>query len=52
MEVSDKAKRVMVSAAEKLKHLRSQRGGLRLHRSLLLALAIRSARDLFFAAQT
>lgn len=52
MDVSDEAKRIMVSAVEKLKHSRSQRGGLRLHRTLLLTLAIRSARDLFFAAQT
>lgn len=52
MDISDEAKRIMVSAVEKLKHSRSQRGGLRLHRTLLLTLAIRSARDLFFAAQT
>lgn len=52
MDVSDEAKRIMVSAVEKLKHSRCQRGGLRLHRTLLLTLAIRSARDLFFAAQT
>ncbi|XP_056871346.1 immediate early response gene 2 protein [Takifugu flavidus] len=51
MDVSDKAKRIMVSAVEKLKHSRAQRGGLRLHRTLLLTLAIRSARDLFDAAQ-
>lgn len=51
MDVSDKAKRIMVSAVEKLKYSRAQRGGLRLHRTLLLTLAIRSARDLFFAAQ-
>lgn len=51
MDVSDKAKRIMVSAVEKLKHSRAQRGGLRLHRTLLLTLAIRSARDLFYAAQ-
>ncbi|TNM97178.1 hypothetical protein fugu_015334 [Takifugu bimaculatus] len=30
----------MVSAVEKLKHSRAQRGGLRLHRTLLLTLAI------------
>lgn len=52
MDVSDEAKRIMASAVEKLKHSRSQRGGLRLHRTLLLTLAIRSARDLFVAAQT
>lgn len=52
MDVSDEAKRIMVAAVEKLKHSRAQRGGLRLHRTLLLTLAIRSARDLFYAAQT
>lgn len=52
MDVSDEAKRIMASAVEKLKHSRSQRGGLRLHRTLLLTLAIKSARDLFVAAQT
>lgn len=52
MDVSDEAKRIMASAVEKLNHSRSERGGLRLHRTLLLTLAIRSARDLFLAAQT
>lgn len=52
MGVNDEAKRIVVSAVEKLKHSRAQRGGLRLHRTLLLTLAIRSARHLFYAAQT
>lgn len=51
MDASDEAKRIIVSAVEKLQHSRAQRGGLRLHRTLLLTLSIRSARDLFYAAQ-
>lgn len=52
MEVSAEAKRIMVVALGKLYSSRSQRGGLRLHRSLLLTLVMKSARDIYHAAQT
>lgn len=51
MEVSAEAKRVMVVALGKLYSSRTQRGGLRLHRSLLLTLVMKSARDIYHAAQ-
>ncbi|XP_071758645.1 immediate early response gene 2 protein [Centroberyx gerrardi] len=51
MEVSAKAKRIMVVALGKLYSSRTQRGGLRLHRSLLLTLVMKSARDIYHAAQ-
>ncbi|KAF7657163.1 hypothetical protein LDENG_00030980 [Lucifuga dentata] len=52
MEVSMEAKRIMVVALGKLYSSRTQRGGLRLHRSLLLTLVMKSARDIYHAAQT
>lgn len=52
MEVSTEAKRIMVVALGKLYSSRTQRGGLRLHRSLLLSLVMKSARDIYHAAQT
>ncbi|XP_040917801.1 immediate early response gene 2 protein [Toxotes jaculatrix] len=51
MEVSAEAKRIMVVALGKLYSSRSQRGGLRLHRSLLLTLVMKSARDIYHTAQ-
>ncbi|XP_029363387.1 immediate early response gene 2 protein [Echeneis naucrates] len=51
MEVSAEAKRIMVVALGKLYSSRSQRGGLRLQRSLLLTLVMKSARDIYHAAQ-
>lgn len=51
MEVSSEAKRIMVVALGKLYSSRTQRGGLRLHRSLLLTLVMKSARDIYHAAQ-
>ncbi|XP_019958362.1 immediate early response gene 2 protein [Paralichthys olivaceus] len=51
MEVSAEAKRIMVVALGKLYSSRSQRGGLRLHRSLLLTLVMKSARDIYHEAQ-
>lgn len=50
MEVSAEAKRIMVVALGKLYSSRTQRGGLRLHRSLLLTLVMKSARDMYHAA--
>lgn len=52
MEVSAEAKRIMVVALGKLYSSRTQRGGLRLHRSLLLTLVMKSARDIYHEAQT
>ncbi|XP_029293344.1 immediate early response gene 2 protein [Cottoperca gobio] len=51
MEVSAEAKRIMVVALGKLYSSRTQRGGLRLHRSLLLTMVMKSARDMYHAAQ-
>ncbi|XP_068435169.1 immediate early response gene 2 protein [Clinocottus analis] len=51
MEVTTEAKRIMVVALGKLYSSRTQRGGLRLHRSLLLTLVMKSARDMYHAAQ-
>ncbi|KAK2833598.1 hypothetical protein Q5P01_017487 [Channa striata] len=51
MEVSAEAKRIMVVALGKLYSSRTQRGGLRLHRSLLLSLVMKSARDMYHEAQ-
>lgn len=50
MEVGAEAKRIMVVALGKLYSSRTQRGGLRLHRSLLLTLVMKSARDMYHAA--
>ncbi|XP_068606317.1 immediate early response gene 2 protein [Brachionichthys hirsutus] len=50
MEVSAEAKRIMVVALGKLYSSRLQRGGLRLHRSLLLTRVMKSARDIYHAA--
>lgn len=50
MEVSAEAKRIMVVALGKLYSSRTQRGGLRLHRSLLLTLVMKSARDIYHTA--
>ncbi|XP_053708231.1 immediate early response gene 2 protein-like [Synchiropus splendidus] len=52
MEVGTEAKRIMVVALGKLYSSRTQRGGLRLHRSLLLSLVMKSARDIYHAAYT
>lgn len=51
MDVSAEAKRVMVQALSKMYSSRSQRGGLRLHRSLLLTLVMKSARDIYHSAR-
>ncbi|KAM4634038.1 immediate early response gene 2 protein-like [Polymixia lowei] len=51
MEVSAEAKRIMIVALGKLYSSRTQRGGLALHRSLVLTLLMRSARDIYHAAR-
>uniref|UniRef100_A0A3Q3JLT1 Immediate early response 2b n=1 Tax=Monopterus albus TaxID=43700 RepID=A0A3Q3JLT1_MONAL len=45
MEVNAEARRILAVSISKLYASRSQRGGLRLHRSLLLSLVMRSESD-------
>lgn len=52
MDVCTEAKRVMVQALAKMYTLRTQRGGLRLHRSLLITLVMKSARDMYHSGRT
>lgn len=51
MNLSEDAKRIMAISISKLYSSRTQRGGLRLHRSLLLSLVMRSARDIYHSVQ-
>ncbi|XP_047657147.1 immediate early response gene 2 protein [Tachysurus fulvidraco] len=51
MEVCAEAKRVMVQALSKIYSYRNQRGGIPLHRSLLLTLVMRSARDTYHSVR-
>lgn len=51
MDVSAQAKRIMVHALGKLYTLRTQRGGLRLHRSLLITLMMKTAREMYHRHQ-
>ncbi|XP_051528206.1 immediate early response gene 2 protein-like [Myxocyprinus asiaticus] len=44
------AKRIMTLSVSKLYSLRIQRGGLRLHRSLLLSMTMRATRDIYHTA--
>ncbi|KAJ3614529.1 hypothetical protein NHX12_018101 [Muraenolepis orangiensis] len=48
--VNAEAKRILAVSISKLYASRSQRGGLRLHRSLLLSIVMRSARDIYHSA--
>nr|XP_057921292.1 immediate early response 2b [Doryrhamphus excisus] len=50
MEVNAEARRVLAVSISKLYASRTQRGGLRLHRSLLLSLVMRSARDIYHSS--
>jgi len=52
MDVCTEAKRVMVQALAKMYTLRTQRGGLCLHRSLLITLVMKSARDMYHSCRT
>lgn len=45
------ARRVLAVSISKLYASRSQRGGLRLHRSLLLSLVMKSARDIYHSSR-
>eukprot|EP00061_Rhincodon_typus_P000570 g12082.t1 len=47
MDLKVEAQRVMAVALGKMYNSRLQRGGVRLHRSLLLSLVLRSARDIY-----
>ncbi|XP_068607326.1 immediate early response 2b [Brachionichthys hirsutus] len=47
MEVNAEARRILAVSISKLYASRTQRGGLRLHRSLLLSMVMRSARDIY-----
>lgn len=51
MEVTAEAKQIMIQALGKMYSSRTQRGGLRLHRSLLLTLVMKSARDIYHFAR-
>ncbi|XP_026061249.1 immediate early response gene 2 protein-like [Carassius auratus] len=51
MDITAEAKQIMVQALSKIYSSRTQRGGLRLHRSLLLTLVMRSARDMYHSAR-
>lgn len=51
MEVNAEARRILAVSISKLYASRSQRGGLRLHRSLLLSMVMRSARDIYHSSQ-
>lgn len=51
MEVNTEAKRILAVSISKLYASRTQRGGLRLHRSLLLSLVMRSARDIYHSSR-
>uniref|UniRef100_A0A8C5D958 Immediate early response 2 n=2 Tax=Gouania willdenowi TaxID=441366 RepID=A0A8C5D958_GOUWI len=50
MDVNMEARRILAVSISKLYASRAQRGGLRLHRSLLLSLVMRSARDIYHSS--
>lgn len=51
MEVNAEARRILAVSISKLYASRTQRGGLRLHRSLLLSLVMKSARDIYHSSR-
>ncbi|XP_030638010.1 immediate early response gene 2 protein [Chanos chanos] len=51
MDVAEEAKQIMIQALGKMYSSRTQRGGLRLHRSLLLTLVMKSARDIYHSVR-
>ncbi|XP_071770142.2 immediate early response 2b [Centroberyx gerrardi] len=51
MDVNAEARRILAVSISKLYASRTQRGGLRLHRSLLLSLVMRSARDIYHSSR-
>lgn len=50
MEVNAEARRILAVSISKLYASRAQRGGLRLHRSLLVSLVMKSARDIYHSS--
>lgn len=50
MEVKAEARRILTVSLSKLYASRTQRGGLRLHRSLLLSMVMRTARDCYHSS--
>ncbi|XP_060711196.1 immediate early response gene 5-like protein [Hemiscyllium ocellatum] len=52
MDLKVEAQRVMAVALGKMYNSRLQRGGVRLRKSLLLSLVLRSARDIYLSART
>lgn len=51
LEVNIEARRILAVSISKLYASRTQRGGLRLHRSLLLSLVMKSARDIYHSSR-
>ncbi|KAM9313802.1 immediate early response 2b [Pholidichthys leucotaenia] len=51
MEVNAEARRILAVSISKLYASRTQRGGLRLHRSLLVSLVMKSARDIYHSSR-
>lgn len=51
MDVNAEARRILAMSISKLYASRTQRGGLRLHRSLLLSMVMRSARDIYHSSR-
>ncbi|XP_061088329.1 immediate early response 2b [Conger conger] len=51
MDVNTEARRIMTISLGKLYSSRSQRGGMKLHRSLLLSLVMRTTRDIYHTAR-
>lgn len=51
MEINTEARRILAVSISKLYASRTQRGGLRLHRSLLLSMVMRSARDIYHSSR-
>lgn len=50
MEMNAEARRILAVSISKLYASRTQRGGLRLHRSLLVSLVMKSARDIYHSS--
>lgn len=51
MEINAEARRILAVSISKLYASRTQRGGLRLHRSLLLSVVMRTARDIYHSSR-
>ncbi|TWW59044.1 immediate early response 2b [Takifugu flavidus] len=51
MDINAEARRILAVSISKLYASRTQRGGLRLHRSLLLSMVMRSARDIYHSSR-